>query len=504
MKTGAVQTKSAQEVVVSNSAEGRLFIGGKWVESHGSDWITAVNPATEEIAGRVRAADRVDVDRAVAAARVAFDYGPWPRMSHTERAAVIRTAAKYLRDVTTEVAATITSEMGSPISQSLAVQVPRAYQIWEYFADLAETFPWSARRPSYDAVNAHLDLIIEHEPIGVVAAIVPWNGPLIVAAMKLAPALMAGCTAVLKPSEEAAMSFDALAEAFTRAGLPEGVLNIVPADREVSEYLVAHSDVDKVSLTGSTTAGRRVAAICADSVRRCTLELGGKGAAMLLDDVDLESALSGLTAPMAFINGQACNAPTRLLVPRSRYDEVVDGFVEALRQLPFGDPMDPQTFIGPVASRRAHERVSGYLELGVREGAKPAIGGGRPSDKQSGFYIEPTLFVNVDNSMRIAQEEIFGPVYCVIAYDDVEDGVRIANDSVYGLEASVWTSDPDRGVDVARLIRSGTVGVNSHNMDMAGPFGGFRQSGIGRECGPEGIADYTELKCIMPPIGAGS
>ena len=489
---------------MSNSAEGRLFVGGKWIKSHGSDWIIATNPATEETTGRVQAGDHVDIDNAVAAAREAFDRGPWPKMSHQERATIIRNAARYLRDATDEIATTITSEMGSPISQSLGVQVPRAYQIWEYFADLAETFPWSERRPTYDAVNADLDLIIEHEPIGVVAAIVPWNGPQIVAAMKLAPALMSGCTAVLKPSEEAAMSFDFLAEAFSRAGLPDGVLNIVPADRTVSEYLVSHPGVDKVSLTGSTTAGRRVAAICAESVRRCTLELGGKGAALLLDDIDLSSVLTGLTAPMAFINGQACNAPTRLLVPRTRYDEVVDGFVDAIRQLPFGDPMDPQTFIGPVASRRAHERVGSYLDLVVKEGAKAAIGGGRPADKPVGYFIEPTLFVNVDNSMRIAQEEIFGPVYCVIPYDNVEEGVRIANDSPYGLEASVWTSDQDRGVGVARSIRSGTVGVNSHNMDMAGPFGGFRQSGIGRECGPEGIADYTELKCIMPPIGAGT
>jgi acyl-CoA reductase-like NAD-dependent aldehyde dehydrogenase len=486
-----------------SSSEGRLFIGGDWVPSGGDQWITAYNPHTEEESGRVAAAVRSDIDAAVTAARAAFDSGPWPRMTVAERAAVLRSAAAYLRAGTEEIAGIITSEMGSPIAQSIGVQVPRAYQIWEYFAALAEDFPWRQRRPSYDEVNASLELLIEREPVGVVAAIVPWNGPQIVAAMKLAPALIAGCTAVLKPSEEACLSFEHLAEAFRKAGLPEGVLNIVPADREVSEYLVSHPDVDKVSLTGSTAAGKRVGAICAEAVKRCTLELGGKGAAILLEDVVLADAMPALTPPMAFINGQACNAPSRLLVPASRYDEATEAIVETLRSLPFGDPNDPNTFIGPLASRRQRDRVASYLELGKSEGAKAATGGGRPSDRPVGWYIEPTIFTNVDNSMRIAQEEIFGPVYCVIPYTDVEDAIRIANDSAYGLEGSVWTADPDRGVEVARRMLCGTVGVNSHNMDMAGPFGGYRQSGLGRECGPEGISDYTELKCIMPPIGAG-
>jgi aldehyde dehydrogenase (NAD+) len=487
---------------MSNS-DGRLFVGGDWIPSQGSEWITAYNPHTEEESGRVAAAVRADIDAAVAAARTAFDTGPWPRMTVAERAVIVREAAAALRAGTDEIARTITSEMGSPIAQSLAVQVPRAYQIWEYFADLAADYPWRQRRPSYDDVNASLELLVEREPVGVVAAIVPWNGPQIVAAMKLAPALLAGCTAVLKPSEEASLSFDFLGEAFRKAGLPAGVLNIVPADREVSEYLVAHPGVDKVSLTGSTAAGKRVAAVCAGTLKRCTLELGGKGAAILLDDVVLADALPGLAPPMAFINGQACNAPSRLLVPASRAEEATEAIVETLRSLPFGDPNDPNTFIGPLASRRQRDRVASYLELGKEEGAKAAIGGGRPAAFPTGWYIEPTIFAGVDNSMRIAQEEIFGPVYCVIPYTDVDDAVRIANDTTYGLESSIWTADPDRGVEVARRVLCGTVGVNSHNMDMAGPFGGYRQSGVGRECGLEGIADYTELKCIMPPIGAG-
>ncbi len=483
--------------------EGKLFIGGDWIASHGSDWIEAINPATEEPSGRVRAADRADIDTAVAAARDAFDNGEWPRLSHRERAKIILRAMTLLREISDDVADVITAEMGTTISQSRAVQVPRAFAIWEYFAQLADTYPWRERKPCYDDFNAASDVIIEREPVGVIAAIVPWNGPLIVAAMKLAPALISGCTAVLKPSEDAAMCFTALADVFQRAGLPAGVLNIVPADRAVSEYLASHPGVDKVSLTGSTAAGQKVATICANTFRRFTLELGGKGAALLVDDIDLDAVLTGLTAPMTFLSGQACNAPTRILVPRSRYAEITDAFAASVSALPFGDPMDPETFIGPLASQRQRDRVKSYLDLGKQEGARALIGGGLPADKPKGWYVEPTLFADVDNRMRIAQEEIFGPVYCLIAYDGIDDGIRIANDSVYGLQSSVWTSDADRGVEIARKIRCGSVGVNSHNLDMAAPFGGRKQSGVGRECGAEGISDYTEIKSIMPPVGAG-
>ena len=481
--------------------EGRLFIGGQWKASLGSDWIEAINPATEQIVGRVPAGTRADIDAAVAAARGAFDQGPWPHLPHAERASIVRQAMQVLRLNAEEIAQTITSEMGSPISQSRAVQVPRAYAIWEYFAGLAATYPWQECRPAYDEFNSASEVLVEREPIGVVAAIVPWNGPLIVAAMKLAPALIAGCTAVLKPSEDAAMSFAALAGAFRQAGLPPGVLNIVPADRAVSEYLVSHAGIDKVSLTGSTEAGRKVASICAARFCRYTLELGGKGAALLLDDIDLDAVLAGLVAPMTFISGQACNAPTRILAPRSRYAEIADGLAQTIAALPFGDPMDPETFIGPLAGKRHRDRVKGYLDLGKAEGARALVGGGLPADRPKGWYVEPTLFVDVDNAMRIAQEEIFGPVYCLIPYDDEDDAVRIANDTPYGLQSSVWTRDAAHGLDIARRIRCGSVGVNSHNLDMAAPFGGMKQSGVGRECGVEGISDYVELKSIMPPVG---
>lgn len=484
--------------------DGKLYIDGDWAKSSGDDWIEAVSPATEEVIGRVPAANRADIDRAVAAARHAFDHGPWPRMTHAERARIIQQAMDHLRAIADEVAITITSEMGSPISQSRAVQVPRSCAIWEYFAELATDYPWTEVRPSYDDFNAASEVVVEREPVGVVAAIVPWNGPLIVAAMKLAPALIAGCTAVLKPSEEAAMNFAALAQVFQQAGLPRGVLNIVPANRDVSEYLVSHSGIDKVSLTGSTAAGRKVGAICAQQLRRFTLELGGKGAALLLEDIALDDVLAGLVAPMTFISGQACNAPTRILAPRSRYDEIADALAQTIAALPFGDPMDPETFIGPLSSRRQRDRVRSYLDLGKAEGARAIVGGGVPADRPRGWYVQPTLFVDVDNRMRIAQEEIFGPVYCLIPYDGVEDGLRIANDSAYGLQSSIWTSTPTAGLKLARRIRCGSVGVNSHNLDMAAPFGGLKQSGVGRECGIEGISDYVEIKSIMPPVGTSA
>jgi betaine-aldehyde dehydrogenase len=476
-----------------------LFIGGKWVPSHGREWIVSINPATEEEVGRVPAACVADINDAVAAARKAFDEGPWPKMSIEERAAIIFKATDYLRNISDDMGYTITQEMGCTIAQSLAVQVPRAVDIWEYYAKTAGDYEWSERRQTYDALNADYDIVVQKDPVGVVAAIVPWNGPQIVTALKLAPALMAGCTAVLKPSEDAALSFCGLAEAFIHAGLPEGVLNIVPADRVVSEYLVRHPGINKASLTGSTVAGRRVGEICADSMKRCTLELGGKSAAILLDDVDLDSCLMALAPTMAFLNGQACSAPTRILLPESRYQELSEGIIKAFDAMPFGDPMDMNTFVGPVAGKRHKDRVMSYLKLGVEEGATVALGGGEPKGFDKGFYVEKTIFINVKNTMRIAREEIFGPVFCLLSYKDEADALAIANDSEYGLAGSVWTSNPDRGLRVAQKINAGSLGVNIHTLDMAAPFGGMKMSGVGRECGDEGLDAYVEIKSILVP-----
>lgn len=474
-----------------------FFIDGQWVAPEGTDTVTILNPATEEVSGSFVDGTNADMDRAVAAARTAFDRGPWPRMAPTERAEIIMRATQNLRRYNDEMAHTLTAEMGSPISQSLGAQMPVAVDVFEYYASLASTYEWEARRPTYDAGNAGYEIIVRQEPVGVVAAIIPWNGPQIVAAMKIGPALISGSTVILKPAPEATLNFIQFANAFKEAGLPEGVLNIVPAGREVGEYLVTHPGVDKVTFTGSTDAGRRIGSLCGSLIRRVTLELGGKSAAILLDDVNLDTAIEALVGPMMFISGQACNAQTRILAPRSRYEEVIDAMVSTISAVPFGDPRDEATFVGPLASSRQRDRVESYLALGKKEGANVAMGGGRPSDYPKGWYTDKTIFRDVDNSMRIAQEEIFGPVYVVIPYDDTNDAISIANDSPYGLAGSVWTEDEAAGIEVARQIRTGGLGVNYYNLDAASPFGGFKNSGIGRERGLEGLSAYLETQSIL-------
>jgi betaine-aldehyde dehydrogenase len=343
--------------------------------------------------------------------------------------------------------------------------------------------------------------LVRREPVGVVGAIVPWNVPLFVTMLKLAPALAAGATVVLKPAPETPLDAVLLAEAIREAELPAGVVNIVPAGREVGEHLVTHPGVDKISFTGSTAAGRRIAALCGERLKRVTLELGGKSAAIILDDADLGSTIAGLLPAAMMNNGQACMAQTRVLASRRRYAEVVEGLVEAVCALPVGDPTAPETFCGPLVAARQRERVESYIRAGREEGAAIAVGGGRPAGLARGWYVEPTVFTRVDNRMRIAREEIFGPVIAVIAYDDETDAVRIANDSDYGLSGTVWTADVDRGLDVARRVRTGTYTVNGFWMEFSAPFGGFKCSGIGRELGPEGLEAYLEPKTIHLPMG---
>jgi betaine-aldehyde dehydrogenase len=477
----------------------RIFIGGTWQAPATDEKIRTIDPATEEVSGTAPAGSTADMDRAVAAARQAFDEGPWPRMTPAERAEILARAASFHRKRTEEMATLLTSEMGSPITQSVHAQIPVATDLIEYYAGLAGSFPWDETRSTYDEANADLTIAVHREPVGVVAAIVPWNGPQIVAMMKIAPALLAGCTAVLKPAPEACLNFDGLADAFADAGLPEGVLGIVPAGREVGEYLVCHDGVDKVSFTGSTAAGKRVGALCAERVRRVTLELGGKSAAIILDDANLDAVMPSLLGPMMFISGQACNALTRILAPAGRYEEVVDAVAAMIEATPFGDPRDPETFVGPLAAERQRDRVESYIELGRQEGARIVLGGGRPADHPKGWYVEKTLFADVDNDMRIAQEEIFGPVFAVIGYSDDAEAVRIANDSKYGLGGSIWTTDLARGTEMAERVRAGTVGVNAYTLDSAAPMGGFKESGLGRERGPEGIVPYTETKTLFLP-----
>ncbi|MBX6390634.1 MAG: aldehyde dehydrogenase [Frankia sp.] len=474
----------------------RLFIGGAWTAPAGTDTIDVVSPATEEVIGRVPEGTRADLDAAVAAARAAFDDGPWPRMSPAERADRIAAIAAHLNSRAEEVARTISAEMGSPISWSLFGQVYAATFALDYFANLARTFEFTDVRTGVMG-----PALVRRLPVGVVGAIVPWNVPLYVTALKLGPALASGCTIVVKPAPETPLSAWLLAEAVEAAGLPPGVVSIVPAHREVSEHLVTHPGVDKISFTGSTVAGRRIASLCGDRLARCTLELGGKSAALLLPDVDIAETLPRLLPAAIMNNGQACVAQTRLLAPRERYDEIVDALVGAVGEMKVGDPLDAGTVVGPLVSARQRERVEGYIAAGRDAGAKVALGGGRPAELERGWYVEPTVFTEVDNSMRIAQEEIFGPVLSVIPYQDVEEAVRIANDSRYGLSGSVWTADVDRGLEISGRIRTGTFNVNTFMLENCAPFGGFKQSGIGRELGPEGLSAYIEYQSVNLPAG---
>ena len=468
----------------------KLFIGGEWVAPAGTGTIDVISPHTEEIVGRVPDGTTEDVERAVAAAREAFDHGPWPRMTFAERAAVMARLAEIYAVRQGEMAALITEEMGSPITFSTMAQAPQPLSMLQYYAELGKTFQQEEQRPGVFG-----PVTVRREPVGVIAAVVPWNVPQFVTMTKLAPALLAGCTVVLKPAPETPLDSYLLAEMVREAGIPAGVLNIVPAGREVSEYLISHLGVDKVAFTGSTAAGRRIAAICGEQLKRVSLELGGKSAAIVLDDADLPSSMGMLAIASLMNNGQACVAQTRILASRDRYDEVVEAVANMVTAQPVGDPADPATGIGPLVAKRQQERVEGYIKIGMDEGAKVVVGGlNRPRDR--GWYVAPTVFSGVTNDMRIAREEIFGPVLAVIPYEDEADAIRIANDSDYGLAGTVWTADTDHGMDVARQVRTGTYGVNCFMIESNSPFGGYKASGIGRELGPEGLGGYLEYKSI--------
>ncbi|MGC0210577.1 aldehyde dehydrogenase [Streptomyces levis] len=476
---------------------GQLFIGGEWTDPLGRDVIEVISPHTEEAIGRVPHASTADVDRAVAAARRAFDEGPWPRLSLDERIEVVGRIKDGIAARHDEIARVISAQNGSPYSWSVLAQALGAVMVWDAAITVARGFTHEERR---DGVLGRI--LVRREPVGVVAAVVPWNVPQFTAAAKLAPALLAGCTAVLKPSPESPLDAYLLGEIAREAGLPEGVLSILPADREVSEYLVGHPDIDKVSFTGSVAAGRRVMEVAARNLTRVTLELGGKSAAVVLPDADVETAVAGI-APAAWMNnGQACVAQTRVLLPRARYDEFADALAAAAGALTVGDPLDPATEVGPLVAKRQQRRTLDYIRIGQEEGAKILTGGGRPPGLERGWYVEPTLFGDVDNSMRIAREEIFGPVICLLPYDDESDAVRIADDSDYGLSGSVWTADVEHGLDIARRVRTGTYSVNTFSLDMLGPFGGYKNSGLGREFGPEGYGEYLEHKMIHLPADA--
>ncbi|EHR50699.1 NAD-dependent aldehyde dehydrogenase [Saccharomonospora marina XMU15] len=475
-----------------------LYIGGRWTTPATDSAIEVVSPHSEQLVGRTPEGGADDLDAAVAAAREAFDNGEWPRLDPAERIAAVQRFADAYRARQDELAELISTEMGAPIWFSQIGQVGATMMALDSYLAAARDTKWEERRTG--AFGG--EVVVRREPAGVAGIITPWNVPHFVTMAKLAPALLAGCTVVLKPPPESPLSGLALAEILDEAGLPEGVVSVLPAGREVGERLVTHPGVDKISFTGSTAAGRRIASLCGQDLRRVTLELGGKSAAIILDDADLGQTVERLQLASLMNSGQACIAQTRILASRKRHDEVVDALAEMVGGLTIGDPLDHGNYIGPLVARRQQERVENYIRIGQDEGAKVAVGGpGRPEGLDSGWYVRPTVFAGVDNSARIAQEEIFGPVLAVIPYDDTEDAIRIANDSEYGLAGSVWTSDVEHGLDVARRIRTGTLGINQYLLEFNAPFGGFKASGIGREFGPEGIDGYVELKSVALPIG---
>ena len=475
----------------------KLFIGGKWTEPSTDEVIEVHSPATGEYVGKVPMAAAADVEAAVATARGAFDNGPWPTTPPKERAAVIAAAVKLMEDRKDLFTTLLAAETGQPQTIIEAMHWMGSMGAMNFFAtDAVNQVKWTETRN-----GSYGQTIVHREPVGVVGAIVAWNVPLFLAVNKLGPALLAGCTVVLKPAAETPLSAHALAEVFTEAGLPEGVLSVVPGGIETGKALTSNPDVDMFTFTGSSAVGKEVGKRAADLLKPCTLELGGKSAAIILEDVDLGSAIPMLVFSGVMNAGQGCVNQTRILAPRSRYDEIVEAVSNFVQVLPVGLPSDPAVQVGPLISERQRTRVEGYIAKGIEEGARLVCGGGRPEGLDNGFFVQPTVFADVDNKMTIAQEEIFGPVLSIIAYDTEDDAIAIANDSVYGLAGSVWTTDIPKGIKISEKIRTGTYGINWYAFDPSCPFGGYKNSGIGRENGPEGVEHFTQQKSVLMPMG---
>ncbi|MCB9387414.1 MAG: aldehyde dehydrogenase [Microthrixaceae bacterium] len=474
-----------------------IYIGGEWVPSSGHGVIEVVSPNTEEVIATAPDATVADMDAAVAAARNAMDHGPWPRMDKAERLAAISALSAELLANGQAVADTISAENGCPAKWSFGGQVMSATMTLDAFAAIGADYELDSVRTGGLGQNVR----VLKTPVGVVAGITPWNAPLFIMALKLGPAMVTGSPIIIKASPETPLDAYLLADAVEAVGLPPGVVNVVAAGREASDHLVRHPGIDKVAFTGSTATGRHIGSICGEQLKRCSLELGGKSAAIVLEDFDLTSVPELIDSGM-LNNGQACLAQTRILAPRSRYNEVVDAMATHVAAMVVGDSLDPGTDIGPMVTARQRDRVVGYLEIARDEGARAVTGGSVPADRDRGWFVEPTVLAGVDNSMRVAREEIFGPVLSVIPYDGEDEAVAIANDSDYGLSGSVWSADADHARDLATRVRTGTVAINTQlNLDWHSPFGGMKNSGVGRELGPEGIDQYVEYQSIIDAPG---
>lgn len=468
----------------------KLFIEGCWADPASSSRIDVVSATTEEVIGSCPEGSTADIDRAVAAARRAFKDSAWANCTPAERGAALNRFADAIEKRGARLAQSVSMQNGMPINVADQLESGFVVGVLRYYAALAAGLVSEETRPSPLGFNT----FVRKEAIGVVGAIVPWNFPVALSIMKIGPALAAGCTMVLKPSPETVLDSFIIAEAAEEAQLPPGVLNWVPGGREVGAYLVSHPGIDKVAFTGSTNAGRIIAQECGKLLRPVTLELGGKSAAIILEDADLNAVLQGLPSTSLLNNGQACFSCTRILAPSSRYDEIVEAIAGTVSSLVVGDPLDRATQIGPMASSVHRGRVEGYIAKGKIE-ARLVAGGGRPRQDR-GWFVQPTVFADVDNSATIAREEIFGPVLSIIRYNDENDAVRIASESEYGLGGTIWSVDRERAASLARRVESGTVGINGYLPDINAPFGGIKASGLGRELGPESIAAYQRYKSI--------
>jgi betaine-aldehyde dehydrogenase len=473
-----------------------LYIGGEWVKPSGSHRFQVISPSTEEVIGSVPAAEPADMDLAVAAAKSAMDRGNWFGLGASARAMVLRRLAAGLDENAEELANLLTAEAGTVLQASMGA-VQASSKRCRYYADLIETVDVEELRASIPQ-----PVIVRKEPVGVVAAIVPWNAPLSLAFLKLAPALAAGCAIVLKPAPETPLATFFLAKFAEEAGLPKGILSIVPAGPAASEHLIRHRDVAHVSFTGSTAVGRKVGAICGENIKPVTLELGGKSAAIILPDADIVRLAPALAATTMMNNGQACVLQSRVLIPRARYRETIKALAAEVAKLKVGDPFDPAARVGPLISKRQREIVANYVSRAQGEGARLMLGGNHPPGLAKGWFFEPTVLSDCNPGMTIAREEVFGPVVACIAYSDEDEAVRIANDSDFGLSGTVWTADLERGLQVARRMQVGNYGVNCFGMDVAAPFGGYKASGLGRELGPEGLEAFFQTKSIHLPVGA--
>lgn len=469
------------------AAPARYFIGGRFFTADNVEPV--VEAATGEPLGDGACVTESDIDDAVAAAHAALP--EWRASSPEHRAGILHAMADALYSRAAATSELVTRENGMPISLSRGANGAYPSMLLRYYAQLITEIPVEEIRPSS---TGHT--IVRREAVGVVGAVIPWNYPQALAAMKIAPALAAGCTMVLKASPETALDALVFAESAVDAGLPSGVLNVLSGGPATGAYLVAHPGIDKVAFTGSTATGRRVAEICGRLMRPVTLELGGKSAAIILDDADLDATIRGLRTASFVNNGQTCHLSSRILAPRSRYAEIVDAIAALAQSMAVGDPLHPSTEIGPLVSARHRERVLDYIGVGKNSGARLVAGGSAPKDQPRGWFVAPTVFADVDNANRLAREEIFGPVLTISQYDTDDQAIALANDSEFGLAGTVWSADTDRATNVARAVHTGSIGVNDYQLDMRAPFGGVKASGLGRELGPEGLEAYRTLKSI--------